>query len=132
MERWRWTCIVVLGMLCLGVSHANADAMREDWFGAWAMNHDGHVGTLTIGDTKADCASTPWCDMSVRYVDSDGKTVRGTINRIDDHLQHMLFTVHFPGNEQRFDAFIFSWDKAKLAGLTYWGGRRFGFYAIKN
>lgn len=44
----------------------------------------------------------------------------------------MAFTINFPGNTQKFDACIFSWDKAKLAGRTYWGGRTFGFSALKR
>jgi hypothetical protein len=96
------------------------------------MNHDGHVGTLMITDTKADCASPVWCDMAVRYTDSQGTTYSGKIDSIDDRLQHMAFSINFPRNTQKFDARIFSWDKKKLAGTTYWGGRTFGFYALKR
>ncbi len=111
---------------------AFADAQKGEWFGQWSMNHDGHVGTLMITDIKADCGGPVWCDMAVRYTDSQGKTHSGKIDRIDDRLQHMAFSINFPGNTQKFDARIFSWDKKKLAGTTYWGGRTFGFYALKR
>ncbi len=108
-----------------------ADAEKGEWFGVWAMNHDGFAGTLRIVDTKADCASSAWCDMAISYVDNKGARHAGLIERIDDKGQHMVFYINFPGNRQKFDAYIFSWDKRRLAGTTYWGGRTFGFYATK-
>src|SRR5262245_6900531 len=90
-------------VFCVLPHNVRADAVKHEWFGTWAMNHDGHVGTLTIGDTKADCISPLWCDMSIKYVDADGHTITGTINKIDDHVQHMAFTLNFPGNNQKFD-----------------------------
>jgi hypothetical protein len=44
----------------------------------------------------------------------------------------MVFYVDFQGNPQKFDGYLFSWDKTKIAGITYWGGRTFGFYAVKK
>lgn len=109
-----------------------ADANKEDWFGRWAMNHDGHAGTLLITDTKADCGGPLWCDMAVIYIDNNNARFSGRIERIDSKGQHMTFYLNFPGNTQKFDAFIFSWDKRKLAGTTYWGGSTFGFYATRS
>ena len=109
-----------------------ADASKQDWFGDWAMNHDGFAGTLRIADTKVDCASSAWCDLAISYVDNRGVRHSGRIAGIDDKGQHMVFYINFPGNQQKFDAYIFSWDKRKLAGTTYWGGRTFGFYATKS
>jgi hypothetical protein len=43
----------------------------------------------------------------------------------------MVFYIDFPDNRQKFDAYLFSWDKSKMAGTTYWGGRPFGFFATK-
>ena len=44
----------------------------------------------------------------------------------------MIFSLNFPNNTQKFDAYLFSWDKRKIAGVTYWGGRTFGFFALKK
>jgi len=96
------------------------------------MNHDGHVGTLLISDSKLDCGGPAWCSMAVRYIDSERVAFSGRIDQIEDKNQHMVFYINFPGNRQRFDGYIFSWDKSKLAGTTYWGGRTFGFYAEKR
>lgn len=126
--------VITLTMAFLLLLPANtfADATKQEWFGTWSMNHDGHTGTLIVTDTKADCAGPLWCDMSIRYVDNKNATHTGRIERIDNNGQRMVFYINFPGNRQKFDAFIFSWDKGKLAGTTYWGSRTFGFYAVKR
>lgn len=126
--------LLILSILVLLASASTlfADADKSDWFGNWQMSLDGRSGVLRISELKADCASPEWCDMSISYVDGDGVRHSGTIDRIDDRRQHMVFYLNFPGNRQKFDAYIFSWDKRKLAGTTYWGGRTFGFSASKS
>lgn len=123
---------LVLAFLLFLPVNLFADAAKGEWFGSWAMNHDGHTGTLRISDSKVDCASSLWCDMVLRYTDNKGATFNGQILSIDSNGQHMVFYINFPGNRQKFDAYIFSWDKGKIAGTTYWGGRTFGFYAVRN
>jgi len=70
--------------------------------------------------------------ISISYVDNKGVRHTGSIEKIDGKLQHMRFYINFPGNKQKFDAYIFSWDKFKMAGTTYWKTRTFGFYATKK
>jgi hypothetical protein len=111
---------------------AFADAEIHDWIGTYNMNHDGWVGILNIADSKMDCATTQWCSLVLTYVDSSGVKHKGKIEMIDQSWQHMVFHINFPDNEQKFDAYLFSWDKRRIAGTTYWGGRTFGFYAIKK
>jgi hypothetical protein len=94
------------------------------------MNHDGLAGTLKI--IKTDCETTKLCEMAINYVNDKGIKYTGSIEKIEDKGQHMIFYLNFPGNRQKFDAYIFSWDKQKLAGITYWGGRNFGFYAVRK
>jgi hypothetical protein len=120
--------VLVLTMVPM---HGFADAEVGEWVGQYAMNHDGHHGTLSIRDSKMDCASSAWCALRLHYTGGDGNQRSGTIDVIDDRFQHMVFHVDFPGNRQKFDAYLFSWDKAKIAGTTYWGGRTFGFFATK-
>ncbi len=109
-----------------------ADAQVHEWLGEYTMNHDGFVGTLYILDTKQDCASPAWCRLSLSYVNAEGVRARARVETMDQRFQHMVFVVEFPGNRQRFDAYIMSWDKTTIAGTTDWGGRRFGFYAIRK
>jgi hypothetical protein len=113
-------------------SQAAADAQVHEWIGEYDMNHDGWIGTLKISDSKRDCATSRWCHLVLTYADSNGNQRSGSIDRIDDRWQHMAFHISFPGNRQRFDAYLFSWDKNRLAGRTYWGGRTFGFYAVRK
>ena len=47
---------LVLLVTLLTPIHVFADARKAEWFGTYAMNHDGWRGTLTITDTPADCA----------------------------------------------------------------------------
>lgn len=124
--------ILTLISLLLFPAPLLADAVKGEWFGTWTMNHDGFAGNLQLKELKADCANTAWCDMSVSYLDNKGIRHAGLIEKIDDKYQHLVFYINFPGNKQKFDAYIFSWDKQKLAGTTYWRGRTFGFYANKK
>ena len=104
----------------------------SEWQGSYVMNHDGWIGTLIIEDSKkGDCISPPWCNLVLKYIDIKGITYKGEINLMDQGFQHMQFYIKFPDNKQMFDAYLFSWDKSKLAGITYWHGRTFGFYASK-
>ena len=97
---------------------ALADAQVHEWIGQYNMDHDGWVGTLSI--------------LVLRYTDAQGHTLTGKIATIDQQFQHMVFTINFPNNTQKFDAYLFSWDKTKMAGTTYGGGRTFGFFAMKR
>lgn len=131
MKKTTLMTLAFIGLL-LSPTPLRADAEKTEWFGSWAMNHDGHIGTLRIVDRPVDCAGPAWCDMSISYFDSRGVRHAGVIERIDDRGQHMVFYINFPGNRQKFDAYIFSGEKRKLAGTTYWGGRTFGFYAVRR
>jgi hypothetical protein len=130
MRRFGTFLLIMAWMLICSVT-AFADAQVHEWIGTWNMNHDGFKGTLIISDSKMDCASPPWCALVLKYVDSKGKQWSGKIDKIDQKFQHMTFHINFPGNNQKFDAYLFSWDKNKMAGITYWGGRTFGLFATK-
>ncbi|MFO0793845.1 MAG: hypothetical protein U0586_07260 [Candidatus Brocadiaceae bacterium] len=127
--------LAILSIVCLLSLlplSAWADVKIHEWYGQYDMNHDGWRGILVIGDSKRDCAAPPWCSMTLSYTDSKGARHQARIERLDDNLQHMVFYVDFQGNQQKFDAYLFSWDKTRIAGTTYWGGRTFGFYAVKK
>jgi hypothetical protein len=127
MSRLRLVAFLMLSpvLLC-------ADADRLDWVGDYAMNHDGHPGTLRIVASKKGCKTLPCPYLAVRYIDEHGSSFPAFVNAIDDRGQHMQFTVAFPANPQVFDVYIFSFDKTKLAGTTLWQGRTFGVYAEKR
>jgi len=111
---------------------AYSEIKPTDWIGTYQMNHDGWRGTLVISDSKSGCTTSPWCSFVVSYINDKGVSNTGTIEAIDQQGQHMAFYLNFPENKQKFDGYIFSWDKNKMAGTTYWHGRTFGFYALKT
>ena len=43
------------------------DAEVHEWIGRYNMNHDGFVGTLSIEDSKRDCATSRWCHLVLKY-----------------------------------------------------------------
>jgi len=110
----------------------HADASRQDWLGEFAMNHDGHLGTLRIMASKRKCPTSSCPGLDVQYIDDHGTAYSGSVNALDDSGQHMSFTIGFPGNSQVFNVYIFSFDKTKLAGTTVLGGRTFGVLATKS
>lgn len=128
----RHLVLVVSLVLLVAPARTGADAQVAEWIGDYAMNHDGHQGTLVIADTKADCATSRWCHLVASYTGSDGVRRPGRIVQIDQAFQHMVLEILFPGNRQRFDAYLMSWDKTKMAGTTVWNQRTFGFYATKR
>jgi hypothetical protein len=101
----------LLVLLLVSPNPAAADARVPDWIG--------------------DCATSAWCHLVVRYTGGQGITVSGRIAVIDQNFQRMVFYIDFPNNVQKFDGYLFSWDKSKVAGTTYWGSRTFGFFATK-
>jgi hypothetical protein len=119
-------------MLLAAPVRATADAQLNEWIGDYVMNHDGFQGTLRIGETGVNCGAPAWCRLMASYVDSNGTPLRATIRLMDQAWQHMVFYIEFPNNTQRFDAYLMSWDKNRLAGTTVWQGRTFGFYALKR
>ncbi|TXR68271.1 hypothetical protein [Bacillus sp. AR18-7] len=99
---------------------------HREWEGTYQMNHDGWVGKLNLFPTS----------LTLNYTDQNGKVHPGVINYFRQQGQHMRFTIHFPSHRQVFDAYMFSWDKTKIAGITYWKedsiyASGYGFYANK-
>jgi hypothetical protein len=126
------TLTATLFVLLAVPTFARADAQIAEWFGEYAMNHDGFQGTLRIQDSTRDCAAPAWCHLLASYVDKDGVRRLVTIRMMDQAWQHMVFYIAFPGNQQRFDGYLMSWDKSRIAGTTVWEGRTFGFFAVKR
>lgn len=124
--------LIILSITILSPCVLFADAQEREWLGEWDMNHDGWKGVLRIVGVKADCMAPEWCDMALSYIDSKGTVHKGEIEKIDSKGHQMSFYIKFPNNNQKFEAYLFSWDKRKIAGTTRWNGRTFGFYAIKK
>jgi hypothetical protein len=111
--------------------NAAAQITKNDLIGKYNMNHDGWEGTLVIGESKVDCASSRWCDLTMLYTDTKGKTYRAGITNISNNWQHITFVIDFPNNRQLFNGYFFSWNKTLMAGTTVWHNNIYGFYAKK-
>jgi len=122
---------VFIGIV-LFANYIFAGTQIHDWLGEYKMNHDGWTGTLRISGSKVDCFKPAWCGVVIRYRDAKGNLHKCRIKKMDQNLNHMEFYIHFPNNWQKFDAYLFSWDKSKMAGTTIWKGSTFGFYAFKK
>jgi len=125
-------CAALVAVCLLGSGHLRADAQVSEWIGEYAMSHDGLQGTLRVNDSRRDCAAPAWCHLVLSYVDAKGVRLPATIVVVDQMFQHMAFVITFAGNRQRFDGYLMSWDKNRIAGTTVWQGRTFGFYAFKS
>lgn len=127
------TLLLVAFLAVIGPVPVLADATPGEWIGEYRMNHDGHLGTLRIIGQKQRCpVERLWCFLSASYTDSNGTVFDTRIESLDNNGQHIAFVIYFPGNPQRFDAYLFSWDKTKMAGTTVWQGRTFGMFAEKT
>ena len=122
----------LLAALLLLPATLHADATRGDWMGGYAMDHDGHQGTLTIASSPRHCIVAGCIDLIARYVDQRGDSFPVAVTAFDENGQHLGLTIDFPGSPQPFDLYIFSFEKTRLAGTTVWQGRTFGVTATRT
>ncbi len=118
---------------------------RDDFAGSYEMIHDGWQGNLVLNKEDGDfIESIP--NMGGSYTGSDNKAhaVWGYVRTATypvpaswgpDHK--IEFRVDFPdtpstADDQKFDAYLFSWEPGTMAGITWWNGTPFGFYAGQN
>lgn len=102
---------------------------RHWWLGRWHMDHDGWRGTLVIRRWAAESAPTKLGN----YYRSDGACYDVNGFMAEDGLQASFTVAPSPGRKppgvmdgQRFDAYVFSWDRVHAAGMTTWNNIPFG------
>lgn len=114
----------------------------EDFAGEYKMDHDGWKGTLSLYDTDGDFIEQ-MPNMGGTYEGQDGRRhdvtgyVRSTEYPIEsswgpDHK--ISFYIDFSDtvntdDDQPFDGYLFTREDGVMAGLTWWNGTPFGFYA---
>ncbi len=69
-------------------------------------------------------AASPYTDANGATHAVDGVAVTGT--------NTATMTIHFPGNNQRFDVYGYTWEANVFAGTTTWGGRTFGVAGFRT
>jgi len=112
-----------------GAALAIAQIPKSDFFGTWALNHDGWEGKLVLRG-----AGIP-AGLFGDYVGADGKIhfVQGSVesHKIVFYVD-MKDTKGLPDDDQRFEGYLFTQSRKAMAGTTAWGGMTYGWSAVKS
>lgn len=128
--RPRKAAVVLLVLAAIAWSSpAFAQVTKQDFYGTWALNHDGWQGTLVLRG-----AGIP-AGLFGDYLAADGKVhfVQGSVeaHKIIFYID-MKDTKGLPGDDQRFEGYLFSQSRQAMAGTTSWSGTMFGWSAGKT
>ncbi|MFO8240346.1 MAG: C25 family cysteine peptidase, partial [Dissulfuribacterales bacterium] len=122
-----------------------AGTQRADFAKTFEMAHDGWRGSLCLSKASGDfIEQTP--NMGGKYTSSDGAehSVRGYVRTATYYIppawgpDHKIsFYIDFndtlsQNDDQKFDGYLFSWEKDTMAGLAWWNDIPYGFFARKN
>jgi hypothetical protein len=128
--RPRIAAVVLLVLATIaGGFPAFAQVSKQDFFGNWAMNHDGWEGTLVLR-----AAGIPG-GLFGDYLAADGKVhfVQGSVEA------HMIVfyidlkdTKGLPEDDQRFEGYLFTQSRQAMAGTTSWASTLYGWSAVKT
>jgi hypothetical protein len=119
---------------------------KLDFLGPYRMNHDGWKGTLTLWAAPDDPIEQRPNVRGSYQSDLGGpsRAVRGYVRTSTYPIDatwgpsHKIeFYVDLPGtldtgDDQQFDGYLFTQTRDAMAGVTWWHGRPFGFYAVKQ
>jgi hypothetical protein len=104
---------------------APAPAPTDGWDGVYNMVHDGWKGELLLRSGSGV------------YLDADRK--RHPVRILSRNGNHMVFVIVGLGGEnaegaggQKFEGYLMTQTRDAIAGVTWWQGQPFGFYAVKR
>ncbi|MCX6557525.1 MAG: hypothetical protein NTW95_08885 [Candidatus Aminicenantes bacterium] len=129
--RPRMAAVVVLLVFTTiaGGRLAFAQVTKQDFFGTWAMNHDGWEGTLVLR-----AAGIPG-GLFGDYLAADGKVhfVQGSVeaHKIVFYVD-LKDTKGLPEDDQRFEGYLFTQSRQAMAGTTTWANIVYGWSAAKT
>jgi hypothetical protein len=124
-----WPLIPVL-LLCTTFSVAQIPL--DAWIGTWDLDVDGLPHQLFVINSNRTCNSTPWCAIDLAYRDSNGENHPARIITMNNP-DSLTFEVLWSGNVTlHFDAYRFTRDRNRLAGITKKGGAVRGFSGTRR
>lgn len=118
---------------------------KQDFLGSYRMNHDGWKGKLELWAVPDDpIEQQP--NVRGRYTGDDGAVynVRGYVRTPsypldvswgpDHKIELRIDFANTPdiADDAKFDGYLFTQTRNGLAGLTWWQGTPFGFFALKQ
>jgi len=106
-------------MVCMNIIGKYYSLNHRKWYKVWGFS-------MTTEKGKNFCwAANLWLSGNP-YKPYDPQK-----NFDKEALNKIVFYIDFGTHIQRFDGYLFTWDKSFMVGLTWWGGKPFGFYAKK-
>jgi hypothetical protein len=119
-----WPLIpVVLSFTMLAVAQGSLNA----WIGTWDLNVDGLAHQLFVSNSDRTCNTNPWCALDLAYRDNNGNTHPARIITMSN-ADSLVFEVKVDEHTTlRYDAYRFTRDHNRLAGVTRVGGVVRGF-----
>ena len=119
---------VLLFFTILSVAEGSVDA----WVGTWDLDVDGLAHQLFVRNSDRSCSTTPWCALDLAYRDNDGNVHPARIIAMSN-ADSLTFEVRV--NEHvtlRYDAYRFTRDHNRLAGVTKINGVARGFSGFRR
>lgn len=103
-----WICLIG-AILVFTAKTALAENSPFMWVGEWTIHTNKGIGpeTLIISDTKADCATSPWCSLVISIKTHDGKNLPGRIERMGNVFRYMIFSIRDGNITHNYSARIF-------------------------
>ena len=121
---------------CLDSYGCGYDIVWDGWKGTLTLKPDGTGSLEQITPRRATYSVRHAIMLNPQNVVIG---LRGPGDQVSSNLNHrIVFWVDFnktpnnPKDDQRFDGYIMTQTKDAIAGITWWGGVPFGFYATNK
>jgi hypothetical protein len=115
--------LVLLSFTVLSVAQGSFNA----WIGTWDLDVDGLAHQLFVRDSDRTCNTNPWCALDLAYRDNNGNNHPARIITMSNP-DSLTFEVRVDEHTtQLYEAYRFTRDHNRLAGVTKIGGVARGF-----
>ena len=123
---------LLISALSLCTMLAVAQGTLDAWIGTWDLDVDGHMHQLYVQTSDRTCDLTPWCALDLVYRDNTGNRHPARIVTMENKYS-LTFEVKVDEHTTlRYNAYMFTGDRNRLAGTTKLGGATRGFSGIRR